>query len=142
MFVTDCAVSAVTFTPETARDDMAIKSNASGVHQLRAMAGLCNAAEFNAASMQLPLHERGMYGDATDQAILKFSEGLGPVSELRDLWRRNFELAFNSKNKFMIRTFSLAEPAGLDIALSVDEASQWKPNDLYVLLTFSTNSED
>lgn len=130
MFVTDCSITDTTFSPETARDDMVSKGKASGVHQLRAMAGLCNAAEFDAASMKLPLHERQIYGDATDQAILRFSESLGPVSELNQLWKKNFQLAFNSKNKFMIRTFSIVEAQGLELALSAAEESQWKSNDM------------
>lgn len=130
MFVTDCSISDTKHSPESARDDMVAKSKASGVHQLRAMAGLCNSAEFDAASISLPLHERQMYGDATDQAILRFSESLGPVSELRQLWRKSYELAFNSKNKFMMRIFSLAEPEGLKLAVSAAEESQWKPDDM------------
>ncbi|KAL1980779.1 hypothetical protein VTN96DRAFT_3549 [Rasamsonia emersonii] len=129
MFVTDCAISTATFTPESARDEMVVKGKASGTHQLRTMAGLCNAAEFDAASTQLPLHERPIYGDATDQAILRFSEGLGPVSDLRRLWKKTYELAFNSKNKFMIRTFSVVDSNGLGLALSAAEAVQFKPED-------------
>lgn len=97
---------------------MVKKGKASGTHQLRAMAGLCNAAEFDAATMELPIYERTVYGDATDQAILKFSEHLGPVSELRQLWKKTYELAFNSKNKFMIRTFSLATTKGVGLEVS------------------------
>src|SRR5271163_4422952 len=118
MFVTECSIFTTNFTPQSARDDMVAKSKASGVHQLRALAGLCNAAEFDAASTDVPLHERPIFGDATDQAILRFSESLGSVSDLRRLWKKTYELAFNSKNKFMIRTFSLAEPQGLEVALS------------------------
>jgi sodium/potassium-transporting ATPase subunit alpha len=129
MFVTDCSIFTAEFTPQSAIDDMASKGKASGVHQLRAIAGLCNAAQFDAASMKVPLHERPIYGDATDQAILRFSEALGPVSDLRQLWKKTYELAFNSKNKFMIRTFSLAEPDGLGLALSTAEESQFGPDD-------------
>lgn len=86
---------------------MVLKGKASAIHQLRAVAGLCNAAEFDATTMNLPIHERKVIGDATDQAILRFSEGLGPVSELRSMWKKTYDLVFNSKNKFMVRTFSL-----------------------------------
>ena len=127
MFVTDCLVGTATFTPESAKGQ-------AGTLQLRAVAGLCNAAEFDAASAKLPLHERIIFGDATDQAILRLSESLGPVSDLRHLWKKTYELAFSSKNKFMIRTFSLADPEGLDLALSPAETQEFKQADVYVLM--------
>jgi sodium/potassium-transporting ATPase subunit alpha len=99
------------------------------VDQLRAVAGLCNSGEFDAATNHLPLHERKINGDATDQAVLIFSESLGPVSELRRMWKKTFELAFNSKNKYMIRTLQLAEKEGLDVALPSTEAASFRPDD-------------
>lgn len=129
MFVTDCSISSSAFTTESVRDEMVLKGKASGTHQLRAMAGLCNAAEFDAASTSLPLHERTIYGDATDQAVLRFSEGLGSVADLRGMWKKTFELAFNSKNKFMIRTFGLVDPNGLGLALSLSEAASFRNED-------------
>jgi sodium/potassium-transporting ATPase subunit alpha len=81
------------------------------------------------SSMRLPLHERKINGDATDQAILRFSESLGPVSELRQMWKKTFELAFNSKNKYMIRTLELVQDKGLELALPSTEASTFRPQD-------------
>ena len=49
------------------------------------------------------------------------------------MWKKTYELAFNSKNKFMIKTFSLAEPEGLDLALSPAEAKEFK-QDVYVMM--------
>jgi len=99
------------------------------VDQLRAVAGLCNSGEFDAATNHLPLHERKINGDATDQAVLRFSESLGPVSELRRMWKKTFELAFNSKNKYMIRTLQLVEKKGLDVALPSTEAASFRSED-------------
>jgi sodium/potassium-transporting ATPase subunit alpha len=129
MFVTDSAILNSTYTPEYARDEMVVKGKASGIHQLRSMSALCNAADFDAAASHLPLHERPIFGDATDQAILRFSESLGPITDLRRMWKKTFELAFNSRNKFMIRTFTLAEPSGLGLALSSAESMQFKLED-------------
>ncbi|KUL82200.1 hypothetical protein ZTR_10159 [Talaromyces verruculosus] len=130
MFVTDCAISTSAFnSPMTARDETVIKGKSTGVHQLRALSGLCNAAEFDVAAESLPLNERPIFGDATDQAILRFSELLGSVSEMRRLWKKTWELAFNSRNKFMIRTFAIAESKGLGLALSPAESMQFKPED-------------
>ncbi|KAF7162408.1 hypothetical protein CNMCM6106_009382 [Aspergillus hiratsukae] len=132
MFVTDCAVSISTFTSDGARDEMVLKGKSSAIHQLRAVAGLCNAAEFDATTMNLPIHERKVIGDATDQAILRFSEGLGPVSELRSMWKKTYDLAFNSKNKFMVRTFNLVG-GDLGHAMSPAEVTQFRPD--HTLLT-------
>jgi sodium/potassium-transporting ATPase subunit alpha len=121
--------------PASACDEMMhrrreTKSN-NGVEQLRLIAGLCNSGDFDAATMNHPLHERKINGDATDQAILRFSESLGPVAELRRSWRKNFELAFNSKNKFMIRTLYLTEEDGLNYAFSSADAATFTSEDMY-----------
>ena len=79
---------------------------------------------------QLPLHDRRINGDATDQALLRLSESLGPVSELRRMWKKTFELAFNSKNKYMIRTLALVEEEGLKIALPTSETGAFHPDDM------------
>lgn len=137
MFVTECSIGSCTMTPETARDEMIQRRkdnpDMNAVEQLRALAGLCNAGEFDAVSSQLPLHERKIHGDATDQAILRFSESLGPVTDLRQLWRKSFELAFNSKNKFMIRTLSLMDRTGLGF-LSSKEAADFSYDDMLLTI--------
>src|ERR1700730_16843680 len=126
MYVTECSVGTTPMNPASARDEMMRRRRETqgnnGIEQLRLIAGLCNSGDFDAATMNLPLHERKINGDATDQAILRFSESLGSVSELRNSWRKNFELAFNSKNKFMIRTLSLVEEDGLKYAFSNADA--------------------
>lgn len=98
------------------------------IDQLRAVAGICNAGQFDAASAHLHLNDRRINGDATDQAILRLSEHIGPVAELRQMWTKKFELAFNSKNKFMITVLSLAEQQGLNVALSTREAQAFNQN--------------
>ena len=96
------------------------------VNQFRAIAGLCNAGDFDPTSDHLPLEDRKMNGDATDQAILRFSESLGSVAELRRIWKTKFDLAFNSKEKFQIRVLALAEQEGLNVALPAQEAQVFK----------------
>ncbi|KAI9681771.1 MAG: hypothetical protein M1829_000516 [Trizodia sp. TS-e1964] len=142
MFVTECAIGSDKMTPEEAREELVQKRELQdpsrpvnlAVEQLRAIAGLCNAGEFDAATSHLPLVERKINGDATDQAILRFSEGLGPGAELKKSWRKVFDLAFNSKNKFMIRVLSLVNSAGLDIALPSEEASNFNTDDLLLTI--------
>lgn len=101
-----------------------------GVQHLRSVTALCNAAEFDAASASLPISARKVYGDATDQAVLRFSEGLGSTAKLREMWKKSYELPFNSKNKFMIRTFTALDPDAASLALSPDEASRFRPDDM------------
>ena len=109
-------------TLDSILEEMAKPSLSNYIDQIRAVAGICNAGQFDAASVHLPLNDRKINGDATDQAILRLSEYIGPVSELRQMWTTKFELAFNSKNKFMITVLSLAERQGLNAALSAQEA--------------------
>ncbi|RDW59706.1 putative calcium-transporting ATPase [Coleophoma cylindrospora] len=132
MYVTECCIGKETMAPEVLRDEMVQRrkeSNGNGAEQLQSIAALCNSGEFDAATNDLPLHERRINGDATDQAVLRFSESLGPVSEVQNLWKKTFELAFNSKNKYMIRTFGLASKQGLDFALPKSETSSFRADD-------------
>jgi sodium/potassium-transporting ATPase subunit alpha len=122
MVVTDIYVGGEEYTPEAARDLMAVirsennfaalsKKRQDVMEDLRMLSGLCNAGEFDAATMHLPISDRKVNGDATDQAILRLSEALGSVSELRQTYKKVFEIGFNSKNKFMVR---LMAPASQD----------------------------
>jgi sodium/potassium-transporting ATPase subunit alpha len=61
--------------------------------------------------MHLPIQERKINGDATDQAVLRLAESLGSVSQLRKDWKKVFEISFNSKNKFMVRIMAPASQA-------------------------------
>lgn len=120
-----------------ARDEMlcrqAESQSSNAISQLRVIAGLCNAGNFDAATEHLPLHDRKIIGDATDQAVLRFSESLGKVSDLRQMWKKTFELAFNSKNKFMIRTLRLVQQEGLAVVLPADEVGSFSADDTYVV---------
>lgn len=104
--------------------------SATALDQLRAVAGLCNDGEFDAATRDRPLAEQTVHGDATDQAVLRFSESLGPVSDLRRCWVSKFTLPFNSKNKYMIRALTMANKDGLSMALPSDIASVFTPHDM------------
>jgi sodium/potassium-transporting ATPase subunit alpha len=119
MTVTDIFAGGEEFTPEAARDCMAVlrsennlatltKKRENIIDQVRILGGLCNSGEFDAATMHLPIAERTINGDATDQAVLRLSEGLGSVAELRRDFKKVFEIAFNSKNKFMVRLMTPA----------------------------------
>ena len=135
MSVTECAIGTTKMNPQSAREEtLKMRHNhdvsATAIHQLRAIAGLCNSGELDAATINLPLEEQKIHGDATDQALLRFSEGLGSVSQLKRYWRQIFELAFNSKNKFMIRVYSLADPEGLKYTLPLRKECSFRSDDL------------
>lgn len=136
MVVTDICIGLEKLTADAARDTLVADRNTDGrfagnaLDQLRTVAGLCNSAEFDAQTRALPLAERKIHGDATDSAILRFSESLGSVSELKRCWQKKFELAFNSKNKFMIRVFALTHPDGLEDAVPMDVRSVFEAGDL------------
>ncbi|KAF2647322.1 calcium ATPase [Lophiostoma macrostomum CBS 122681] len=118
MVVTNIYAAGEDCTLESARDFMAVHQADNGVtalskkrgdvlEEVRLLSGLCNAAEFDAATMHLPVAERKINGDATDQAVLRMSESLGgSVAKLRGEWEKVFEIGFNSKNKFMVRLMS------------------------------------
>lgn len=128
MTVTECTIGAHNITSEDAELEVD-NAKSTGISQMRALSALCNAAEFDIATNSLPVDQRRVYGDATDQAILRFSEKLGPVSQMRQCWQKTYDLAFNSKNKFMIRTFSLFNNDLLLSTLPQAEADEFKPGD-------------
>src|SRR5271155_3706118 len=126
MVVTDCLVGYTTMTVSEATqrhkaDDSS--SLASALNQVRVVAAVCNAGDFDVTTLKLPLADRKIIGDATDQAVLRFSESLSPVAETRSLWRKRFDLAFNSKNKFAICIASAQQNA--TSSLSLAEASEF-----------------
>ncbi|GME36769.1 ATPase P-type K/Mg/Cd/Cu/Zn/Na/Ca/Na/H-transporter [Neofusicoccum parvum] len=110
MRVTDCLLGrdALTATEAVGKVQLSrvavdIVEPSLGCKQLALVGGVCNAGEFDASTMDKPLSERKINGDATDTAVLRFSEGLVSVHETRQKWRNIFRVAFNSKNKFMIQ---------------------------------------
>jgi sodium/potassium-transporting ATPase subunit alpha len=69
---------------------------------------LCNAAEIDAATLNLPVEHMRIMGDATDQAILRFAEAIGSSTTTRQAWKTVFRIPFNSKDKYMVH---VAEPS-------------------------------
>lgn len=135
MVVTDIYVGGEECTPQAARNIMAMSQSKGdtsaprekherAIEELHQLAGLCNAGEFDAATMHLPVEERKVNGDATDQAILRLAETLCSVAELRKQWKKVFEIGFNSKNKFLIHLMrpALQDPANKRTVLMIKGA--------------------
>ncbi|OJD35701.1 h k atpase alpha [Diplodia corticola] len=110
MRVTDCLVGRDVLTATEAAGKVQLSRVSANIaepslacKQLAVVGSVCNAGEFDASTMNKPLSERKINGDATDTAVLRFSEGLLSVHETRQKWRNVYRVAFNSKNKFMIQ---------------------------------------
>lgn len=111
MFVTDSYAGGQEYTADNAKEGLFYGKSGDNpsnqaLESLRVSGALCNAAEFDASTTKLPAGMMKIYGDPTDQAILRFSETLSSVQGLRMDWRKVFEMPFNSRNKFMIRIMS------------------------------------
>ncbi|KAG6884877.1 hypothetical protein C0992_005662 [Termitomyces sp. T32_za158] len=74
----------------------------SAVQQLHRAATLCNGATFDTATADLPLEQRGIGGNATDGAILRFVESFGDAPTVRASEPQVYQIPFNSRNKWML----------------------------------------
>ncbi|XP_053308670.1 potassium-transporting ATPase alpha chain 2-like [Spea bombifrons] len=67
------------------------------------IATLCNRAEFSSDQEEIPISKRQVNGDASEAALLKFTEQLlGGVMELRQRNKKVIEIPFNSSNKYQV----------------------------------------
>jgi sodium/potassium-transporting ATPase subunit alpha len=140
MVVTDCLIGFSTMTASEAAKDVAgestgTESKKAALQQLRVVSAVCNSGEFDPTTIHLPLDQRKIIADATDQAILRMSQSLGPVTQSRDMWRKRFDLAFNSKNKFALRVVSADGASAVSSTMSVSEVAMFKPDkDLLLMI--------
>uniref|UniRef100_A0A8C5V0P8 Sodium/potassium-transporting ATPase subunit alpha n=1 Tax=Microcebus murinus TaxID=30608 RepID=A0A8C5V0P8_MICMU len=72
---------------------------------------LCNRAEFKPGQESVPIMKKVVVGDASETALLKFSEViLGDVMEIRKRNRKVAEIPFNSTNKFQLSIHETEDP--------------------------------
>ncbi|XP_005372048.3 potassium-transporting ATPase alpha chain 2 [Microtus ochrogaster] len=72
---------------------------------------LCNRAEFRPGQENVPIMKRTVVGDASETALLKFSEVvLGDVMEIRKRNHKVAEIPFNSTNKFQLSIHETEDP--------------------------------
>ncbi|KAM9604689.1 potassium-transporting ATPase alpha chain 2-like [Trichechus inunguis] len=72
---------------------------------------LCNRAEFKPGQESVPIMKKIVIGDASETALLKFSEViLGDVMEIRKRNRKIAEIPFNSTNKFQLSIHETDDP--------------------------------
>nr|XP_044633418.1 LOW QUALITY PROTEIN: potassium-transporting ATPase alpha chain 2 [Equus asinus] len=73
---------------------------------------LCNRAEFRPGQESVPIMKKVVVGDASETALLKFSEViLGDVMEIRKRNRKVAEIPFNSTNKFQLSIHETDDPS-------------------------------
>ncbi|XP_015278928.1 PREDICTED: potassium-transporting ATPase alpha chain 2 [Gekko japonicus] len=78
---------------------------------LSKIVSLCNRAEFRPGQEDVPIMKRIVVGDASETALLKFSEVvLGDVLEIRKRNRKVAEIPFNSTNKFQLSIHETDDP--------------------------------
>ncbi|KAJ5247284.1 hypothetical protein N7468_002267 [Penicillium chermesinum] len=64
---------------------------------------LCNDANFDSETLNLPIHERVVNGNATDAAVLRLADSAGVASPASLApYERVHQIPFNSKNKWML----------------------------------------
>ncbi|XP_027690947.1 potassium-transporting ATPase alpha chain 2 isoform X1 [Vombatus ursinus] len=72
---------------------------------------LCNRAEFRPGQESVPIMKKIVVGDASETALLKFSEVImGDVMERRKRNRKVAEIPFNSTNKFQLSIHETEDP--------------------------------
>ncbi|KAI8072363.1 putative Na/K ATPase alpha 1 subunit [Gongronella butleri] len=127
MFVVNAGFADGECTPEECRDAMVSGANKhliGAYKQLHLASYFCNNATFDPATMDMPVAQREVNGDATDSAILRFAATLGPDIYDEKTFDRTFEIPFNSKNKWMLAMYR----AGPD-ATPMNEIFGGKAND-------------
>ncbi|XP_063797791.1 potassium-transporting ATPase alpha chain 2-like [Pseudophryne corroboree] len=79
---------------------------------LSTVATLCNRAEFCANQEEVPISKKTVNGDASEAALLKFTEQLlGDVMEIRKRNEKVLEIPFNSSNKYQVSIHIPEDPA-------------------------------
>jgi len=86
------------------------------VQQLYLAATLCTNATFDASTIEYPVSQRKINGDATDSAVLIFAENIKETEAAKAAIEKVFEIPFNSKNKWML---TLSQPKNDQMAESV-----------------------
>lgn len=89
---------------EYSLDDLASGMEIShGLANMMRASVLCNDATYDPTTMDRPIHDRIVNGNATDAAVLRLADGVGAASpkNLAD-YDRVHQIPFNSKNKWML----------------------------------------
>ncbi|XP_056400076.1 potassium-transporting ATPase alpha chain 1 isoform X2 [Hyla sarda] len=92
---------------------------------LSRVVSLCNRAAFKGGQDGVPVPKRIVIGDASETALLKFSElTVGNVIEYRERFKKVTEVPFNSTNKFQLSIHELQDPLDLRYLLVMKGAPE------------------
>ncbi|KAI2632959.1 putative Na/K ATPase alpha 1 subunit [Xylaria nigripes] len=93
-------------SPDRVKEAMSAEKPNPEFATLHRAASLSNDAFFEPTSLHLPINERIVEGNATDAAILRLVASSNPDgAAISTKPRRDFEIPFNSKNKWMLAMF-------------------------------------
>ncbi|CAI5449985.1 unnamed protein product [Caenorhabditis angaria] len=82
------------------------------------IASLCNRAEFKAGQEQTPILRRECTGDASEIALLKFTELIhGNILAYREAHEKLAEIPFNSTNKYQVSIHRKKSGAGFQLVM-------------------------
>ncbi|XP_008590050.1 PREDICTED: potassium-transporting ATPase alpha chain 2 [Galeopterus variegatus] len=101
------------FVADTSEDhsNQAFDQSSGTWASLSTIIALCNRAEFKPGQESVPIMKKVVVGDASESALLKFSEVvLGDVMEIRKRNRKVAEIPFNSTNKFQLSIHETGNP--------------------------------
>ncbi|KLO07342.1 sodium-potassium ATPase [Schizopora paradoxa] len=109
MHVEDAAVFDTQFVPSSLRDALVTSTlqKRENLVQLPAISAICNAATMTNVGDASETSGRQIMGDATDTAILRFSDQIGSSDQYREPWNEVYKVSFNSKTKFMLKLCKL-----------------------------------
>ncbi|XP_039729031.1 potassium-transporting ATPase alpha chain 2 [Pteropus medius] len=102
------------FTADTSEDhsEQTFDQSSGTWASLSKIITLCSRAEFRPGQESVPIMKRVVVGDASETALLKFSEViLGDVMEIRKRNRKVAEIPFNSTNKFQLSIHETDDPS-------------------------------
>uniref|UniRef100_H3A0Q6 Sodium/potassium-transporting ATPase subunit alpha n=1 Tax=Latimeria chalumnae TaxID=7897 RepID=H3A0Q6_LATCH len=92
---------------------------------LSRVVSFCNRAFFRSGQDGVPIPKRIVVGDASETALLKFSEiTIGNVMEYRERFKKACEIPFNSTNKFQLSIHELEDPHDLRYLLVMKGAPE------------------
>ena len=86
------------------------------------IAALCNRAEFNPGQEATPILRRDCTGDASEIALLKFTElAIGNIVQYRKSNKKVAEIPFNSTNKYQLSIHETEDPGYLIVMKGAPE---------------------
>ncbi|KAF9166587.1 hypothetical protein BGX21_000259 [Mortierella sp. AD011] len=153
MFITNIAFLDYESTPEEAQVKIEKETKPNSLpqpddsaqilalRQLQLATLLCNNAKFDSETLNLPIAERKVLGDATDSALLRFGSQVADTATLAPCFERTHEIPFNSRNKWMMAVYqgSAQQPEviktlfGSDMANANSDSSNEKVSELVLV---------